>query len=236
MRNYIVFNGKSFIDFGVFISGAGTFDAPERDTEKVEIPGRNGDLTIDNGRYKNIPIKYPAFIVNSFSSNVEGLRNYLLTQKGYKRLEDTYHPEEFRMGKIAGGFTTKPVAELWAGEFDLEFDCYPQRFLKSGEIPVEFTQAGTLENRQLTEAKPLIRAYGTGSFEIGGVAVEITQADGYTDIDCELEEAYKDTLSTDKNGMIILTDGIFPTLMPGSNTVTLSGITKLEIRPRWWVL
>lgn len=236
MRNYIVFNGKSFIDFGVFISGAGTFDAPERDTEKVEIPGRNGDLTIDNGRYKNIPIKYPAFIVNSFSSNVEGLRNYLLTQKGYKRLEDTYHPEEFRMGKIAGGFTTKPVAELWAGEFDLEFDCYPQRFLKSGEIPVEFTQAGTLENRQLTEAKPLIRAYGTGSFEIGGVTVEITQADGYTDIDCDLEEAYKDTLSTDKNGKIILTDGIFPTLMPGSNTVTLSGITKLEIRPRWWVL
>ena len=236
MRNYIVYNGKSFLDFGVFISGAGTFDAPERDTTKIEIPGKNGDLTLDNGRYKNMPLKYPAFIASDFTANIEGLRNFLLTQKGYVRLEDTYHPDEFRMAKISGSFTAKPIAELYAGEFDLEFDCYPQRFLKSGEHAVDFTAAGSLENRQLTEAKPLIRAYGTGSFTIGTTSVQITQANGYTDIDCELQEAFKDTLATDCNGNIILTNGIFPTLMPGTNTVTLSGITRLEIKPRWWVL
>lgn len=236
MRNYIVFNGKSFLDFGVFISGSGTFDAPERDTTKVEIPGKNGDLTLDNGRYKNIPVKYPAFIISSFNANIEGLRNYLLTQQGYKRLEDTYHPEEFRLGKISGGFTTKPIAELYAGEFDLEFDCYPQRFLKAGEQAVEFTAAGNLINKQLTVAKPLIRAYGTGSFSVGGVTIQITTANGYTDIDCDLQEAYKDTLATNCNGNVVLTNATFPELHPGANAVTLSGITKLEITPRWWVL
>lgn len=236
MRNYIVYNGKSFLDFGVFISGSGTFDAPERDTEKIEIPGRNGDLTIDNGRYKNLPLKYPAFITSEFNSNIEGLRNFLLTQQGYKRLEDTYHPEEFRLAKISGGFTTKPIAELYAGEFDLEFDCYPQRFLKSGEKVVEFTAAGSLLNKQLTTAKPLIRAYGTGSFSVSGVAIQITSASGYTDIDCELQEAYKDTLATNCNGNIVLTNSSFPELTPGANAITLSGITKLEITPRWWVL
>lgn len=236
MRNYIVYNGKSFIDYGVFISGDGTFNAPERDTSKVEIPGRNGELTIDNGRYKNIPVKYPAFIYSNFDTNLEGLRNFLLTQSGYGRLEDTYHPEQFRLAKISGGFTTKPIAELYAGEFDLEFDCYPQRFLKAGEIPVEYTAAGNLINKYLTESKPLIRAYGTGSFSVGGVAVQITSANSYTDIDCDLQEAYKDTLATNCNANIVLTNGVFPTLKPGDNAITLSGITQLVITPRWWVL
>lgn len=236
MRNYIVYNGQSFLDFGVFISGAGTYDAPERDAEKVEIVGRNGDLTLDNGRYKNITVKYPAFICNEFSVRTEALRNFLLTQKGYVRLEDTYHPEEYRLARYAGGFTAKPVEWLVAGEFDLTFDCYPQRFLKAGEKPVEFTAAGAIINKYLTEAKPLIRAYGTGSFSIGGIAIQITSANSYTDIDCDLQEAYKDTLATNCNANIVLTNGVFPTLKAGSNAITLSGISKLEITPRWWVL
>ena len=236
MRNFIIFNGKSFMDYGVYISGDGTFNAPERDTTKIEIPGRNGTLTVDKGRYKNLPVKYPAFIVHDFNANIEGLRNFLLTQSGYGRLEDTYHPEEFRKAKISGGFTTKPIAELYAGEFDLEFDCYPQRFLKSGELPVSFTAAGNLINKYLTEAKPLIRAYGTGTFSIGSKSVQITSADTYTDIDCDLQEAFKDTLATNCNNNIILTDGEFPSLIPGDNLITLSGLSGIEITPRWWML
>lgn len=236
MRNFIIFNGKSFMDYGVFISGDGTFNAPERDTTNIEIPGRNGTLTIDNGRYKNLPVKYPAFIVHDFNTNIEGLRNFLLTQNGYGRLEDTYHPEEFRKAKPTGGFTTKPIAELYAGEFDLEFDCYPQRFLKSGEEIKTFTAAGNLNNKYLTEAKPLIRSYGTGSFTLGGVTMQITAANTYTDIDCDLEECYKDTLATNRNNYVVLTSGSFPVLKPGDNQITLSGISKLEIMPRWWVL
>jgi phage-related protein len=108
--------------------------------------------------------------------------------------------------------------------------------LKSGELPVSFTAAGNLINKYLTEAKPLIRAYGTGTFSIGNRSVQITSADTYTDIDCDLMEAYKDTLATNCNNNIILTDGEFPSLMPGDNLITLSGLSGIEITPRWWVL
>ncbi len=236
MINWITFNNKSLKDFGVYISGSGTYNAPERDISKIEVPGRNGELTIDNGRYKNIPISYPAFIFRDFSANVEGLRNYLLSQKSYVRLEDTYHPKEFRLARFSGSFETDPVEELYAGNFTLEFDCYPQRFLKDGEQAVEFTAAGTIINPYLTTAKPLLRAYGTGTFSIGGVAIQITTANSYTDIDCDLQEAYKDTLATNCNGNIVLTNGKFPELAPGENAITLSGISKLEIIPRWWIL
>lgn len=236
MRNFITFNGKMLSDFGVYISGDSVFDAPTRDTEEIEVPGRNGKLTIDHGRYNNISIKYPAFIVREFKSRIEALRNFLLTQEGYVRLEDTYHPDQFRLAKISGDFTVKPIAELYAGDFDLTFDCYPQRFLKKGEQEIEITAATTIFNDEKTEALPLIRAYGTGSFAINGVAVQITAASGYTDIDCELQECFKDTLATNCNGNVVLTNGKFPSLVSGSNLITLSGLTKLEIKPRWWVL
>lgn len=234
MINFIVFNGKKLKDYGVFISGEAVFDAPKRDTTSVKVPGRNGALTLDNGRYENIPLKYPAFIVRSFKERVSELRNFVLTQSGYQRLEDTYHPDEYRLARWSTDFSVKPDEELLAGEFDLEFDCYPQRFLKSGENAIEITSATTIINEQMTTALPLIRAYGTGTFTINGVTVQITSASSYTDIDCDLQECFKDTLATNCNGNVVLTT--FPELQPGENTISMSGITKLEITPRWWRL
>ena len=236
MINTIVLNGKMLSDFGVFISGSGVFNAPERDVEIIEVPGRNGTLTRDNGRYKNISLTYPAFIYKDFKDKVQALRNYLNSQKGYVRLEDSYHPNEFRLARVSGEFNADPVEELYGGNFELTFDCYPQRFLKSGEQIIEITANGSIDNVQYTTAKPLIRAYGTGSFSIGGVSVQITTASTYTDIDCDLQECYKDTLATNCNGNVVLTDGKFPELVPGTNAITLSGITMLEITPRWWIL
>ena len=101
---------------------------------------------------------------------------------------------------------------------------------------IEITTNTSIYSEYQETALPLIRAYGTGSFSIGGVAIQITSANVYTDIDCELMEAYKDTLATNCNGNIVLTNGKFPSLKSGANAVTLSGITKLEIQPRWWML
>ena len=106
--------------------------------------------------------------------------------------------------------------------------------MKSGEQSFEITGASSIYNPYAETAKPLIRAYGTGTFSIGGVSVQITAADTYTDIDCDLEEAYKDTLATNKNPYVKATT--YPELKPGTNAVALSGITKLVITPRWWIL
>lgn len=236
MINYIVYDGQKLKDYGVYISGDGVFDAPMRDEKTIEIPGRNGKLTIDNGRYQNITLKYPAFIVRDFKNSISALRNYILSKRGYVRLEDTYHSDEFRLARFAEDFTVKPIEELYAGDFDLVFDCYPQRFLKEGEHPIEITANSVIINAQLHTALPLIRAYGTGTFTINGITVQITAASTYTDIDCDLQECYKDTLATNCNENVVLTNGVFPSLTSGENTISLSGITKLEITPRWWRL
>ena len=62
----------------------------------------------------------------------------------------------------------------------------------------------------------------------------ITSADQYTDIDCEIMDAYKG--ATNCNGNIRTTDNKFPVLRAGQNNITKSGISRLEITPRWWTV
>lgn len=230
--DYILFGDIDTRTYHVGIFGNQLAQAPERDFKFVSVPGRDGDLIVDNGRYKNITVKYKAYIIDNYNENMRGLRNALVSQKGYQRLEDTVNPDEFRLAK-AVPFDIDEYGILRAAEFELEFNCKPQRFLKEGEIPFEVNSSTSIFNDYM-ESKPLVRAYGTGTFTINGTTVQITTANSYTDIDCELQECYKDTLATNCNGNVVVSE--FPTLISGENSVSMSGITKLEITPRWWRL
>lgn len=234
MKQYFNFDGKSSRDFEVWINGGGTFNAPERDMETVQIPGRNGDLSIDNGRYKNIDIKYPAFIVEAFRTNFDGFKAWLESKQGYKVLTDTYHPEYYRLARLKEPILPEMGAFNRFGIFDIIFDCDPRRFLNTGKNIKTLTASGVIKNPTLFDALPLLRVYGTGTVTIGGVAVKINVANEYTDIDCDMQEAYKGT--TNCNNNVTLSSGEFPKLSPGNNNIYLSGVGKVEITPRYWTI
>lgn len=233
----LTFHGKSMRDFHTYISGKGTYDSPEQDYELVSIPGKNGDLIFDQKRYKNVEVTYPAFIVKDFTSNYADLISFLLSSPGYHRLEDSYHSEIFRMAFFSGPVEPELTDRLKQGSFDLTFHCKPEKYLKSGEKAITFTSDGEVVNPTRFEAKPLIRVYGTGSLEIGNKTIKITKADEYTDLDCDIEEAYKDDGSHNCNGNVQITDYDFPTLPIGKTGIKLGeGITKVEVTPRWWTV
>lgn len=138
----VVFDGVDLVDFGVTLSGVGTFNAPERDVEYVSVPGRNGDIILDNGRYNNISVTYPVNIETHLPGKVRALSEFLMSHKGYFRLEDSYHPDEFRMAQFAGPIDINSTGRHNRyGTTTLTFNCMPQRFLKSGELPVAFTDS-----------------------------------------------------------------------------------------------
>ena len=54
LRNdYFTFGDVDSRSYAVGIYGDKLAEAPERDETFVPVPGRNGDLILDNGRYKN---------------------------------------------------------------------------------------------------------------------------------------------------------------------------------------
>ena len=237
MMHYLTFAGKSSNDFGIRISGEATFDAPERNYTEETIAGRNGTLILDDGSFKNLDVKYPAFVVVDMPQRVRDFANYMGSFKGYQRLEDTYAPDVFRMGQYKGGLSVKSSGYMnRQGEFNIVFNCKPQRFLKAGEIPITFSANGKIFNKTRYEARPHIRVYGTGAgtVGIGGYLITITAIDGYVDIDCELMDAYKG--GTNCNDKVSFNADEF--LLPsGESGVTFTGnITSVVITPRTYII
>lgn len=175
MGNYLTFDGISTADYGVEISGEGVFNAPARVYEMIEIPGRNGSLAIDQGRFENITVTYPAYNyetnMTDFAESLRDLRNALSSRSGYCRLTDTFHPDEYRLGIFKSGLEVKPVKYNTASEFDLVFDCKPQRWLTSGENAISVTSGDTIPNAEAFASKPILVATGAGSIHLDSKTV-----------------------------------------------------------------
>lgn len=228
----LTFGNISASSLGIIISGAGTYSSPERDREMVSVDGRNGDLIIDNGRYQNIEVIYPAFIREGFRLTAADIRNRFLNgARGYQKLTDTYHPNEYRMAVFTGAF--EPETGPWnsSAHFSLTFNCKPQRFLVAGDEVITFTGPGVLRNPSLETALPLIRVYGYGTLFVGDEIITITDySKEYIDIDCALGDAYNGTANL--NGYVTKN---FPALGAGETGINFSGgITKVEVTPHWW--
>lgn len=243
VKHYMIIDGRSSKDFYTYISGGGTYSSPERVFEEVEIPGRNGVIYLYEDSYKNIDVTYDAWIAkingeDEVDRNFRELRSFLMSREGYFRIEDTYHPDEFRFGVYNSAIEPSVHESLQAVQFTLSFSCKPQRFLKKYyDLSITYSESGaTFVNDTYFNAKPLIRVYGTGTFAINGISVVINSASSYTDFDCDLQEAYKNSLANNCNNNITLTNAQFPYLKPGENSITFSGPTSIVLVPRLYML
>lgn len=234
-KDYLVFATKPTTDFGIYAADcADKFSGAQRRVESIPIPGRNGNLTVSDGAYENVTRKYLLYTKGDIVSRIRDFRNFLNINPGYQRLEDTFTPEEFRSAQFSSLFEVQ-TSDRKTAAFEIEFECKPQRFLRSGEWKIILTASSQVVNPSYQTSTPLIRVYGTGTVTVGGIPITIKTASGYTDIDCETESAYRGSVNCNSN--ITLTDGKFWKLKTGRNAVNLgSGVSRVEITPKWWTL
>ena len=236
MRNTFTLDGVNSSSLGVYISGYGTYNSPAKVYDLRTVPGRNGALVGLERRMENVDLTYHAFICRDFAANLEALRAFLLSREGYVRLYDSYHPGEFRMALFQGPLDVDVAAAYDAGQFDLVFNCKPQRYLTSGESVTTLTaSSGSITNPTRFPSRPLLRVYGSGKVTIGSTAITISTTDPYTDIDCDAMDASYN--GANRNGSISLNTNDFPALESGANGITLAnGVTKVEVTPRWYTV
>ena len=173
MRNNLIFGGVNSANYGIYITGSGVYNAPERAVEKVVIPGRSGLLMIDQGRYENVSVEYPAFAFGKtrkeFREKISAFRNAIASQTGYQRREDSYHPDEYRMALYAEGLNVDVGPFGGSGRFTIKFDCKPQRFLKDGEHPLNRGNGEKIFNPTEHASSPLLMIKGHGDLSINGI-------------------------------------------------------------------
>lgn len=242
MINSFTFNGVSSEDLGLYVGGQNTFGAPQRDVTKVSIPGRNGDLVRDNGRFLNSEISYNIVAMEDFAETAMDVRNWLMSVKGYARLEDTYHPDHYRMARVSNTISFETSAYNLTGKAQITFDCKPQKFLKSGEqvhtmAKNASTVIRTVNNPTYFDSRPLIRVYGSGdgTITVGNQVITLTNIVDYIDIDCETMNCYNGIVNC--NSKVTLGAQGFPVFPPGDTTISMTGgVTRCDVTGRWWEL
>lgn len=229
----IYFAGKNLDEFKAFVTNAGVYSAPARSYESVSVAGRNGNLLLENNKFDNVEHRYPIAIYDDFDKNFASLKGFMLSRVGYQRLSDSFYPDEFYLASFKQfDNVNQPYYKGDKGTCVLIFDRKPQRFLKSGENMITLNSAGGIKNPTRFNALPLIRVYGSGTLTVGDVSVVINTNYGYLDIDCDLQEV----LQVGGNLDVTLTNGEFPYLTAGVNNISFTGLSRVEIIPRWYTL
>ena len=102
----IIFNNIFLSEKGCVITEPPERPFPKRRFEKITVPGRNGDLILDDECYENIRIKYKVATIPDLHERkdidevLNDLRAWLLTSVEYRKLYD----RRFLLGVLFGYF------------------------------------------------------------------------------------------------------------------------------------
>lgn len=228
-------DGVSALSAGIRLQKNLDFSEPIPIFEREHIPGRNGDLIFETDSYKNRTAVASCFALQkNVAKALNSANKFLMGKTGYRKLESSDDPDHFWMARVANGAKIAQKLRILA-PFDIQFDCKPQRFVKSGNDANEFSREGVLYNFFGFTAKPLIVVYGNGAGEltVGEKTVAIHEMQELLYIDSETQNAYNDSGNQNMN----IETPEFPVLTYGENNISFSGgIEKLVIFPRWWEL
>ncbi|MBQ2212201.1 MAG: hypothetical protein II410_04845 [Ruminococcus sp.] len=144
----IRFNGISSADFGCTIERRPNHTRGSRRGELIEVPGRNGAAVLEDGSFTTYTQEYAMAFKEGDTvppyKRAAQVAEWLLGSRGFCRLEDDFEPNVYRMARYAGALNIEQVADKY-GQVVLEFECQPQRYLKSGEseIMIESNASGS---------------------------------------------------------------------------------------------
>ncbi|OIK56075.1 hypothetical protein ATW60_11965, partial [Oenococcus oeni] len=218
-----------------FLADAITFSKPERDLNKIEIPGRDGYVTIDNERLKPVSQNFDLVFLRKMSDTksitdcINAITNWLFSTNSWSQLELDLFPDYFFRAMIQSGFDIIKTNAL-SGNFTVPFLLYPYKFLKSGQTQI--AASASLTNPTAYSASPIytITGSGNGSLTINGIGMGFQNVNGGLVIDIE-----KQTVM-DLNGQpaySTMTSEVFPILKSGLNTLSWTSGWSVQLVPNW---
>lgn len=231
-QSYFIWKNIDCRALGVILSGPVAIVRPEERVQHITIPGRSGDMTLLEG--ENIYNSYiqTAAIAVKGADRIREIYDWL---RGSDYVTFSGEPDKRQPARIIGAVTLNKHSrnlDWWEGE--VQFYCQPLKLIRQDEV-ITVTSSGTaVINRGDVIAKPLwkLTASGTSATVASGgnslTVTGLTSSSVYY-IDSDAMEVY----NSDKSAILTGdSTGDFPVLTIGSNSVTGSGWSKLEIERR----
>lgn len=235
-QSYFVWKGVDCRAMGVWMQGPAPIIRPEERAKHVQIPGRSGDYTETEGDN----------IYNSYIQTVSLLvKNGMRVREIYKWLRGSGYvtfsgePDRKQKARVIGAVTLNKHSrhlDWWTGE--AQFYCQPLKEKLHETVLTGVTSGSVVYNEGDVIARPRYKiTAGATSFSLSVVGEGINETITATNV-VSGNSYYIDSDAmemTNVGGGTLLTrrtTGPFPRLAPGSNTITGSGITSLEILRR----
>lgn len=223
-EDYFIFKNKNSLSLDIVIED---YTMPpvqdaEKEVEILEIPGRDGFLTIDKNRRKPTTKVVSGVLINEDNKYI--VRDWL---KGSGKLMLSNDEGVFYKASII-----KPplFPDHWnkGWNIEIEFLCQPYGYLPEGQNTITINTKGTEIHNSYEDSQPYFKIIGSGNVDLFINSNKIIlDLDGYIEIDSELKESWKDSLPKPFIGS-------FPVFKQGANTITWGGnISSIEVIPRW---
>ena len=89
------FNGYYSYEMGLIVEDKNIRGGPQPDFELISVLGRDGDVILDHGRYKNVEVSYTVSFIGT-KEKAAALRQWLCARAVYGYLFDAAQPDHFR--------------------------------------------------------------------------------------------------------------------------------------------
>ena len=127
MSFYFTFNSKKSTDFGIKIVSSGHLQSPTRRFEQISIPGRTGDIIVDEGCYNNISFNIEGTISTQKRQTIAEaqtkLEEWLQSSIGYQNMSFS---DGVNLKSVCTGIALTPILSNFA-EITLQFSAYKER-------------------------------------------------------------------------------------------------------------
>lgn len=217
MNENYKWKGTTFFSKGVIIEKTPIVARANHSFTKYTIPGRSGNLIVDNKTYDEIPLSIECHFKNT-DGDINDIKSWL---DGYGTLQ--LDSEKQYTGYVSSTIPFEQIVRF--KKFVVQFMLKP--FAKA-LLPtiVSRTTSGTF-SASTFETYPTITITGSGTIGItlNGTSFTISNASGTYILDCEAKVITKGGVNQ-SNSM----SGDFPKIINGTNSLTVSGtITAMDI-------
>ena len=217
---------NSRTDLGLRITQPPSTPAAKRVVDSIQVDGREGSLTILRGWEDTVFTMKAALLGTNIPARWRSVLPVILSAKTVYFSTDT--AVYYNIKHVDAGPLTQRLSSLY--EFPLTFTCAPFRYVRNVAM-VTMTTPGSVTNPGSIHALPIIKVYGTGNqtLTVGGKQTLLNILAGNLTLDSGLMECYLGNVA--QNNQM---QGPFPVFETGATAIAWSsGITKLEIEPRW---
>lgn len=244
----LIYNKTSLNSLGFAIKTKPFYKIAERDFELVSVLGHSGDIIVDNGVYKNVPLSYS---VNSIPHRAYAQDSQQLAYQfidwlscfdgDYKILRDTYNK----------GYFCKAICQnvdeisnnlLKYLDTTINFSRQPYWYSDLGQTQINSSSKELIiNNPEKYSSEPYIKIKGSGCFDVSvnNTIIRIKEdMTDYIEIDTELQSAFKGSVSCND----IVNCDYMPVFTEGQNIIKITPVATgtinpkyngIEIIPRW---